>query len=970
MSETPIKIFLIEDNPADARLIREMLTEAKGAQFHLECAENLKTGLQRLAETETDVVLLDLGLPESQGLETFIKVYAWAASVPIVVLTGLTDEALGVTAVQAGAQDYLLKGQVDARLLSRSIRYAIERKRSQEELRKSKDLFEKTFSSQRDAIFILDGQTPPAIRECNLAATEVFGYNRQEMLGRTTAFLHHNEKTLKKFQELLYPAIEKYGVLHLSEFQMKRKDGTVFPTEHSVVPLMDEQGGCIGWVSVVRDITERKRAEEALRMKDSAITSSIDAIAFGDLEGNLIYVNPAFLKLWGYEDEKEVRGRPAVEFWQVPEKAQAVIELLREKGSWIGEMTGRKKDGSVFDAQISASIVKDDAGQFICMMCAFEDITTRKVAVEALRESEENFRTLAESAIDGILIVAGEGETVYANKQTAKIAGYCVAELLKTSIKDLAHPDELKKVRQRYKRRLEGKPAPTRYETVLVRKDGKSVPIELAANRTLWRGRPADLVFIRDITERKRAEQRLRKSQEHAQFLADVLERSSQPFAVGYPNGRLMTCNGAYCELTGYTREGLRKVKWTTDLTPKEWQEVTAEAMEEIRRTGKPQRFEKAYIRKDGSRVPVEVFAHPIFDDEGDVQYYYSFLTDITERKQAEQALRESEERYRTLFEASADGILIADIKAKKFKYANPAICKMLGFSEEELVGMGVNDIHPKEAIERAISEFEVQARGEKTLAEDLPCLRKDGEIIYADINTTRVSLDGSECVVGFFRDITERKRLEGRLTTISGRERRRIGQDLHDGVGQHLTGIAFLSKVLERKLHAKSLPEAADAQNIANLVNQAINDVKGLARGLSPVDLSADGLMLALEEFAENVEKMFGISCVFRCKEDILIDEHFTALNLYRMVEEAVDNAIKHGKARNVLIGLNAMNDRITLVVKDDGVGLPEVLDKKNGMGLNIMNYRARSLGALLDVRRGERGGTVVTCSFSNAKH
>ena len=146
-----------------------------------------------------------------------------------------------------------------------------ERKRAEEALRESKELFQKTVTSQRDAIVVLDAKTPPTILECNPATTEVFGYTRQEMLGRTTAFLHVDEAVLRKFQELLYPAIVESGFLHLPEFEMKRKDGTVFPTEHSVMPLEDEQGKRIGWVSVVRDITERKRAEEALQRRTAQL---------------------------------------------------------------------------------------------------------------------------------------------------------------------------------------------------------------------------------------------------------------------------------------------------------------------------------------------------------------------------------------------------------------------------------------------------------------------------------------------------------------------------------------------------------------------------------------------------------------------------------------------------------------------------------------------------------------------------
>jgi PAS domain S-box-containing protein len=155
----------------------------------------------------------------------------------------------------------------NARLYSESQQEVQERKRVEEALKESKELFEKTFTSQRDAIFILDAKNPPAILDCNPAALEMFGYSRQEVLGlgHTTAFLHVDEATLRKFQEYLYPAIEKRGFFHLPEFKMKKKDGTIFPTEHSVAVLKDQGGKPIGWVSVVRDITKRKQAEEQLK---------------------------------------------------------------------------------------------------------------------------------------------------------------------------------------------------------------------------------------------------------------------------------------------------------------------------------------------------------------------------------------------------------------------------------------------------------------------------------------------------------------------------------------------------------------------------------------------------------------------------------------------------------------------------------------------------------------------------------
>lgn len=217
--------------------------------------------------------------------------------------------------------------------------------------------------------------------------------------------------------------------------------------------------------------------------------------------------------------------------------------------------------------------------------------------------------------------------------------------------------------------------------------------------------------------------------------------------------------------------------------------------------------------------------------------------------------------------------------------------------------------------------------------------------------------------------DITERKRLEREILDISAREQQRIGQDLHDGLGQHLTGIALLSKVLEQKLAAKSLGEATEAAEIAALVNQAITQTRDLARGLCPVQLEASGLVSALQELTSKTESLFNVSCRFECEHSVLIHDNAVATHLYYIGQEAISNAVKHGKAQRIRVGLAAENHRITLTVQDDGVGFPEVLEKHAGMGLHIMNYRARMVDGSLTIERDTTGGTTVTCSLQNPR-
>jgi signal transduction histidine kinase len=216
---------------------------------------------------------------------------------------------------------------------------------------------------------------------------------------------------------------------------------------------------------------------------------------------------------------------------------------------------------------------------------------------------------------------------------------------------------------------------------------------------------------------------------------------------------------------------------------------------------------------------------------------------------------------------------------------------------------------------------------------------------------------------VGF--DITERKRLEEAILEISAQEQRRIAQDLHDGLGQHLTGIAFMSKVLEEKLCDRSLPEAAEAAKIVQMVNQAIDNTRQLAHGLHPVAAEGAGLMSALKKWASEVQELFHIRCRFHCERAVHIHDVMVATHLYRIAQEAVNNAIRHGKSRDIVIRLKARNGTGTLSIQDDGVGFTTDPAKRPGMGLSIMNYRADIIGGSLKVQPSDEHGIAVTCMF-----
>jgi signal transduction histidine kinase len=216
--------------------------------------------------------------------------------------------------------------------------------------------------------------------------------------------------------------------------------------------------------------------------------------------------------------------------------------------------------------------------------------------------------------------------------------------------------------------------------------------------------------------------------------------------------------------------------------------------------------------------------------------------------------------------------------------------------------------------------------------------------------------------------EVAERKRLEKEVLEISEEEQRRIGRELHDGLQQELVGMTFQCQLLSKRLTAKSLPEAGDATRIHRLLGDAIDHTRAITRMLYPIDLDSENLTSALEQLAARVKSLFHISCQFKCKKPITVQNTEMAINLYRIVQEAITNAIKHGKADNISISLDANNDRITLAVEDNGVGLAADYAKGKGMGMRIMKYRSSVIGASLNIRAGTKGpGTLVTCSFES---
>jgi PAS domain S-box-containing protein len=407
-------------------------------------------------------------------------------------------------------------------------------------------------------------------------------------------------------------------------------------------------------------------------------------------------------------------------------------------------------------------------------------------------------------------------------------------------------------------------------------------------------------------------------------------------------------------------------VRWYHQIHEEDKQRWSDEAAEMLV-SGRPLRSAYRVMARDGRTLWFHCEAQIIRRDDGEPWFIHGVGFDITELKEAEEALEEERNVLSAILDTVGALIVVLDPLGRIVRF-NRACEQSTGFSVEDVKGKLLQDLFVN-------SE---EGDGFKLMFEQLSSGRMPNEFESHWLTwngTTRLIawstaiLEGKDRAVKHIIatgiDLTERKHLEKAILEISGREQRRIGQDLHDGLGQHLTGIAFMSKVLEQKLSDKTLPEAAEAEKIVKLVNEAIHKTRELSRGLLPVMADAHGLMTALKHMAAEVQDLFHIRCGFQCDGLVLIHDLTPATHVYHIAQEAVNNAIKHGHAQYILIALSASDGEGALVVKDNGCGIPVSAVSHSGMGLRIMNYRANMIGGSTEIGRNTDGGTTVSCRF-----
>jgi len=382
-----------------------------------------------------------------------------------------------------------------------------------------------------------------------------------------------------------------------------------------------------------------------------------------------------------------------------------------------------------------------------------------------------------------------------------------------------------------------------------------------------------------------------------------------------------------------------------------------------------------------------------------------SLQCEVEDRRRAENLLRKSEARFHRLFENAADAIYLHDQEGRLID-VNHKACEATGYTRDELLQMAVWDFDAshtrQQCIEICKRVVEDQQQNSFKLASTHR--RKNGSIFPVETQIAKIEFQNQILILGLVRDmtehkkaqailqnarneleqrveqrtaelssanvrlqqeITERKRLEKAIADRMTDEQRAMGQALHDGLAQQLTGTAMLTQTFHTKLKASSSPLAASALELAQLINDARDQVRLLINGLCPVEVDVDGLKTALQKLATSTEQLYGITCVFEYVGPLDIQEKNTATQLYYITREALNNAVKHAKPTKIVIGVMADGRHSIFYVRDNGIGFDTDPKAVDGMGLKIMNYRAGLVGAVLKIHRLNNGGTLVACTL-----
>jgi PAS domain S-box-containing protein len=707
-----------------------------------------------------------------------------------------------------------------------------ERKQAEEALKASEGQYRTLIENANEAIVVAqDGM----LKFVNPKATELTGNSREELTSRPfSELIHADDRDMVVERHLRRLKGEQFPFIY--PFRIVDNEGDIKWVEISAVLIQWE--GRLATLNFLSDITDRKQMEQELESNRARLISifqySKEGMVTVDLENRILDVNKAFGDIFGFT-RQELRDKPLDDLI-VPERLyHTEAKELDEKAlaSFHDYETVRKrKDGTEIDVSISAGPLRA-RGQLTGRFVIFRDITERKRAEDALRESEEKYRNLVERSNDGICILQ-DGMVKYTNPRLVQMWGGTVEEVVGTPFANYVDPDELPKVFDRYQRRMTGEHMPPMYETVLRRKDGAKAYAELNAGLITYEGKPAELLMVRDITDRKRAQEALHESEEK---LRRILESVGHGIAVTDLNGIVADVNEKTLNLcrASSKSEVLGKSAVKT-IAPRDRERALAD-MSELIQQGGVRTEQYILTRADGTEYPAEISISVLKNAEGSPVGFVNVIGDITERKKAEEALQES---YEIINRSPAVVFLWRNLEGWPIDYVSENVNNLFGYTAEEFVAGKVSYaavVHPDD-LDRVGEEVLSHSKEErKEFPQEYRIITKTGEIKWIDDRSWIRTNEEGEIThyQGIVLDMTERKQAEER--------ERQLQQELAvasrlSTVGEMASGIAHeinnpITSVIgfAQLLMQKDIPD--DMKEHVKTINDSAQRVAGIVKRL-----------------------------------------------------------------------------------------------------------------------------------------
>jgi len=712
--------------------------------------------------------------------------------------------------------------------------------------------------------------------------------------------------------------------------------------------------------------SKTKTNETALSEKNfmDLIQSSPDAV-FVYVEGSIIFVNKAGMKLLRAENPEDIIGHDVWEF--VPQQShkalkKAISLIINHSRSCI---TSEDKmitvDGGIIDVEVSSTYFNFNGKHGI--QAFVRDISKRKSTEEQLRKSTQEYRQIVELTGTAILFIEEDRTISLVNGECEKISGYRRDEIEgKKKWTEFIAPEDLWMLERSEYTRRRNKGVPVSMEFRLIDRHKKYHNAFMTISTIP--GSRRSMASIIDLTEIQKAQEMLATARQNYRILVENTKEAIaiiQDEYVRYVNPKL-------CEITGYTEE---------EIINKKFYKLVHRDFNDFVRREYRYRLDGA---EAGTMLPVK-----IIDTEKNERWFQInsvltlwwdkpavllFFNDITETKKAQDAMKASEERYRLLAENADDIIVIYDQEGT-IEYINTSGRETFG-SDRTVPGRDkVTDILNLTPEFRPMSL--VKGRhpdGSTSFKNRVEVMRPDGAIMLFETISNPITMGNNKPgMLVIARDCTERKKLEKEIIQISERIRHQVSRDLHDDLNPHLIGIEALCQVLSMSLRKLKLPEADEAQKIAELINKAITMTYRLARGLCPVDLESTGIQTPLMNLMKVIRSLYGIECMFDYDNNIIIEDITLSTNLYYIAQEATLNAARYSGGSRISITLKRIDDFFVLSVEDNGSGISkkkkkpaDETGKNSGMGLKIMKYRAEIIDGILQISRNRPSGTIIS--------